>query len=261
MLVSGVDEVFTRTDSSGTANFVTDALGSTLALTNNSESTVASYAYDPFGSSTQTGTSANSYQYTSRENDGDGIYFYRARYYSPMLERFISEDPARLRGGLNFYSYVMNSPLNGTDPSGLWTVNIGGNVSISIEGVNIFNFTGGFVLDSDGNFGSYQTYGGGAAVNTGLSGSLSLTGGASSARTICSFAGPFVEVGGRAGLGPDGGASGYVGQEKDGTPIYGGSASVGVGAGAEAYDDITLTYVTPLFGRKVASGCPAPKLF
>ena len=38
----------------------------------------------------------NSYQYTGRENDGTGLYFYRARYYAPALGRFISEDPIGL---------------------------------------------------------------------------------------------------------------------------------------------------------------------
>lgn len=108
------------------------------------------------------------------------------------------------------------------------------------------------MIDSHGNIAVYNTFGAGAAVNTGLSGSLSLTGGVSSGRTVCSFGGPFVEVGGNAGLGPGGGAAGSVGFEKDGTPIIGGSVSAGVGGGAEAYDDITKTFVTPLFGRKTS---------
>ena len=55
LLSGGTDEVFTRTDSSGTANFLTDALGRTSALTDGSGSTVASYAYEPFGNTTATG--------------------------------------------------------------------------------------------------------------------------------------------------------------------------------------------------------------
>ena len=85
---------------------------------------------------------------------------------------------------------------------------------------------------------------------------LTLTGGVSSARTICGFGGPFVEVGGNAGLGPGGGASGYVGQESDGTPIIGGSISGGFEGGADSYVDITITSVTPLAGRKRQTGCP-----
>jgi RHS repeat-associated protein len=119
LLETGVDEFFTRTDANGAANALTDALGSSIALTNSSGSIVASYTYDPFGNTTSTGSSANPYEYTGRENDGTGLYFYRARYYSPTLQRFISEDPAGLAGsGVNLYAYAFNSPTNLTDPSG-----------------------------------------------------------------------------------------------------------------------------------------------
>ncbi len=115
----GIDERFTRTDSSATANFLTDALGSTLALTDPSGNTLASYTYEPFGNTTATGSSASTYQFTGRENDGTGVYYYRARYYSPTLQRFMSEDPLGMLGsGPNLYAYVSNSPINGTDPEG-----------------------------------------------------------------------------------------------------------------------------------------------
>ena len=58
-------------------------------------------------------------QYTGRENDGTGLYYYRARYYSPELARFISEDPIGVAGGLNLFSYVDGDPIAGTDPFGL----------------------------------------------------------------------------------------------------------------------------------------------
>jgi RHS repeat-associated protein len=117
----GVDERFTRTDSSGTANFLTDALGSTLALTNSSGSSLAQYAYEPFGNTTVTsGSSTSTYEYTGRENDGTGLYFNRARYYSPTLQRFVSEDPLGFGGGdANLYAYVGNSPTSSTDSSGM----------------------------------------------------------------------------------------------------------------------------------------------
>lgn len=58
-------------------------------------------------------------QYTGRENDGTGLYFYRARYYSPALQRFVNEDPLEFEAGdINLYSYVSNSPTNYTDPTG-----------------------------------------------------------------------------------------------------------------------------------------------
>jgi len=119
LLSRGLDQVFTRTDSSGTANFLTDALGSTIALTNSSGSTLAQYAYEPFGNTSVTsGSSTSSYEYTGRENDGTGVYFYRGRYYSPAVQRFISEDPIGIAGGINLYAYVSNNPVNFNDPFG-----------------------------------------------------------------------------------------------------------------------------------------------
>jgi RHS repeat-associated protein len=60
------------------------------------------------------------YQYTGREADTEGLYYYRARYYSPMMGGFISEDPAGFAGGQNsFYAYTEADPLSFIDPFGL----------------------------------------------------------------------------------------------------------------------------------------------
>jgi uncharacterized protein RhaS with RHS repeats len=45
--------------------------------------------------------------------------YYRARYYSPGIGRFVSRDPIGLQGGVNLYSYVNDNPVNYTDPMGL----------------------------------------------------------------------------------------------------------------------------------------------
>jgi RHS repeat-associated protein len=78
------------------------------------------YTNDLFGNVTVSGeTSDNPFQYTGGENDGTGLYYYRARNYSPGLQRFISEDPVGLAGGINQFAYVGNDPLNHIDPDGL----------------------------------------------------------------------------------------------------------------------------------------------
>ncbi|HYL82634.1 MAG TPA: RHS repeat-associated core domain-containing protein [Candidatus Angelobacter sp.] len=119
LLTGGVDEYFQRTDSAGARNFLTDALGSTLALTDSTGTVQNSYTFEPFGNSQVTGTTTNSFAFTGRELDPTGLYLYRARYYHPQLQRFISEDPIGFRGGINRYAYVLNSPPNFFDPLGL----------------------------------------------------------------------------------------------------------------------------------------------
>lgn len=43
---------------------------------------------------------------------------YRARYYDPALGKFVSEDPTRFNGGINFYRYAINDPVGLDDPMG-----------------------------------------------------------------------------------------------------------------------------------------------
>jgi RHS repeat-associated protein len=83
-----------RTDAAGPRSFLTDGLGSTLALTDSAGLVQNEYTYEPFGKTTTTGVaSTNAFKYTGREDDGTGLYYYRARYYHPALQRFVSEDP------------------------------------------------------------------------------------------------------------------------------------------------------------------------
>jgi RHS repeat-associated protein len=118
LLSGSVDEVFTRTDSGGAFAQLKDALGSTIALMDSSGTVQTSYTYDPYGGTSVTGTAnGNEFQYTGRENEGTGLYYYRNRYYSSQFGRFISEDPAGV--GINFYIYSEDDPVNNIDPFGL----------------------------------------------------------------------------------------------------------------------------------------------
>jgi RHS repeat-associated protein len=121
LISGGIDEIFSRADASGAYTPLTDVLGSTIALVNANGNLVTQYAYDPFGNTIFSGvTSSNAFQYTGRENEGNGLFYYRARYYSPMLGRFINEDPLGFEGsGPNFYAYVFDNPTNLVDPFGL----------------------------------------------------------------------------------------------------------------------------------------------
>jgi RHS repeat-associated protein len=115
-----MDQLFTRTDATGASHYLTDALGSTLGLTDASGNQSVQYTYEPFGATTSAGSSSNTAQYGGHENDSTGLYYYRARYYSPRLQRFISEDPIEFGpGDTNLYAYVGNGPINWGDPLGL----------------------------------------------------------------------------------------------------------------------------------------------
>jgi RHS repeat-associated protein len=115
----GIDEQLTRTDGAGTRTLLADALGSTVALVDGSGTVQPEYTYEPFGATTGA-SGPNPYQFTGREHDGTGLYYYRARYYRPALQRFLSEDPLGFGGGdPNLYAYVGNPPTTYSDPLGL----------------------------------------------------------------------------------------------------------------------------------------------
>jgi RHS repeat-associated protein len=121
ILAGEVDENFLRSDINGNWNFLSDALSSTTALSDAVGAVETQYTYEPFGNTTQTGAYvSNNNQYTSRENDDGGLYYYRNRYYSGILGRFISEDPMRFSVDFgNFYAYAWNDPVDYSDPFGL----------------------------------------------------------------------------------------------------------------------------------------------
>ena len=126
---SGLDQLLVRDSSTGTDFVHTDGLGSTTTLTDSSGNVIERYRYSSFGqlqvlnpdytlASRLSPRIPNTY--TGREWDSDaGIYFYRARFYSPFMGRFLSQDPLGYYGGdNNYYAYVGGDPINYFDPTG-----------------------------------------------------------------------------------------------------------------------------------------------
>src|SRR5580658_9536361 len=116
-----VDEPLSGLFSGTIGYYEQDALGSITSLSNSAGALSNTYTYDSFGNRiASTGTLTNPFQFTARDFDSEtGIYYYRARYYDQSTGRFISEDPIRFRGGINFYRYVQNNPVLRSDPSGM----------------------------------------------------------------------------------------------------------------------------------------------
>jgi RHS repeat-associated protein len=104
---------------------------------------VERYTYTPYGAVTyrnadwttaSSSANNNTILYTGHTLDlSTGLYYYRARYYDAVLERFINRDPIGYSGGLNLYEYVGDDPTTRTDPSGLaWQCFYDGTGTISV---------------------------------------------------------------------------------------------------------------------------------
>jgi RHS repeat-associated protein len=62
------------------------------------------------------------YRMAGQEYDQEtALYHMGARYFDPVLGRWLSEDPAGIAGGTNLCAYAANDPVNGRDPSGGWS--------------------------------------------------------------------------------------------------------------------------------------------
>ena len=98
--------------------FIPDIQGSLIATLDSGSGAVSKAGFLAFGESA---AATGSFRYTGQRIDPEtnGLYYYRARMYSPALGRFLQADPIGTAGGANFYAYAANDPLNLVDPYGL----------------------------------------------------------------------------------------------------------------------------------------------
>lgn len=100
--------------------YTRDHLGSIRDLVDDSESTVASYSYDPWGRRTKISGSADAdFGYTGHfQHATSELTLTWFRPYDAKLGRWLSRDPIAESGGINLYGYVANNPVNLWDPTG-----------------------------------------------------------------------------------------------------------------------------------------------
>ncbi|MFZ5994261.1 MAG: RHS repeat-associated core domain-containing protein [Thermodesulfobacteriota bacterium] len=112
-----------------------NAIGSTVAMTDSSQTMVNKYAYDPFGKViNQEEAIPQPFKFVGQYGvmtEPNGFYYMRARYYDPSVGRFVSEDPIGFEGGdVNLYAYVGNNPIVYIDPFGEdWVTSVLGTAS------------------------------------------------------------------------------------------------------------------------------------
>ncbi len=131
-----LDEVLTMQRGGQTYFYHQNALGSVTQITNTAGVIVEQYEYDAYGQfSIFNGAYApltasvigNPVLFTGQRYDTEsGLFFYKARYYSPVLGRFMQRDPLGFVDGMSVYEYAVSNPSNYTDPMGLCSVCTGG---------------------------------------------------------------------------------------------------------------------------------------
>jgi len=128
----------------GTVTYVyTDPQGTPLAEADANGNITARFEYTPYGVSVASmGAAPNGVGYTGHVNDPEsGFVYMQARYYDPVVGRFLSVDPVMASGSgdwrhFNRYAYAYDNPNKFTDPDGRCPICIGVILYLTLDNAN-----------------------------------------------------------------------------------------------------------------------------
>jgi RHS repeat-associated protein len=157
----GTDQPIVWYQGTGTGTrqwMLADPRNSVIAVADVNGNLLNANTYDDYG--VPGPSNSGRFQYTGQAWIPEaGVYDYKARTYSPTLGRFMQTDPLGYMGGLNWYAYAQNDPINMLDPNGTFSWS---------DVTDFFSNVGGFLSGLGADIGSF--FGGGNPVT--FSGSL-----------------------------------------------------------------------------------------